>query len=46
MLDKLHTAISTVSQALNVDAVNMTPNRVDETAKGEHEWVYPRGRAA
>ena len=30
-------------QKLNVDAVNMTPDRVDETAKGEHEpvaWMY------
>ena len=42
MIDKLRTAISALSQALAqpVDAVNMTPDRVDETAKGEQEPVF------
>ena len=32
-------AINALRQALNVDGVNMSQERVNETAKGEHEWV-------
>ena len=35
----LFPAIQALRQALNVDAVNMSQERVDETAKGEHEPV-------
>jgi hypothetical protein len=38
---ELHKARAALRQALAqpVDAVNMTPDRVDETVKREHEWV-------
>ena len=32
-------ALAEVLEALNVHAVNMSQERVDETAKREHEWV-------
>lgn len=32
-------AIQALRQALNVDAVNMSQERVDETAKDKHKWV-------
>ena len=31
--------IEALRQALNVDAVNISAERVDETAKRKHEWV-------
>ena len=40
-LEEWKETIQALRQALNVDAVNMSQERVDETAKSEHkrEWV-------